>query len=365
MLGTGTGSPTAAKRNPLREHGLAGRRRRRGRRRPGPATGPCSPPGRSSPWPAAPIGVIRWSDGIPLDVGRRYRTETPALRRALEARDRGCRCTGCGMPAAWCTAHHLSPGAKAAHQPQGHRPVLLRPPPLLHPPAGLDHHRRPQRHPALHPPQGWLTLDSPLPGAPNPARRKPCAGGSAYFGNTGSTSLGQLQRPRSPTSGPGIPWPGSGPYRGPAPDREIRVRSGPVGSGIPHRSGARLRHRTGDPVRGRTGSRGQAQHPASGQIQRQAGASRAGPVDGIRRQAGDRGPTPHPGPRAAGSSGFASTTREFAYQTGPGPESDHGLHRNRTRRPASPPSRESALGAPTRQARAERASAGQHGDDRA
>src|SRR5450755_1220620 len=57
----------------------------------------------------ADLSVIRWSDGIPLDVGRRYRTETPAIRRALEARDQGCRFTGCGMPAVWSTAHHLTP----------------------------------------------------------------------------------------------------------------------------------------------------------------------------------------------------------------------------------------------------------------
>jgi Domain of unknown function (DUF222)/HNH endonuclease len=57
----------------------------------------------------ADLSVIRWRDGIPLDVGRRYRTEPPALRRALEARDQGCRFTACGMPAAWSTAHHLTP----------------------------------------------------------------------------------------------------------------------------------------------------------------------------------------------------------------------------------------------------------------
>ena len=35
-------------------------------------------------------------DGSILDVGRRTRTIPPALRRALEARDRGCRFPGCG-----------------------------------------------------------------------------------------------------------------------------------------------------------------------------------------------------------------------------------------------------------------------------
>jgi hypothetical protein len=57
----------------------------------------------------AEISVIRWKDGLPLNVGRRYRTETPALRRALAARDRGCRWPGCGLPASWCTAHHIRP----------------------------------------------------------------------------------------------------------------------------------------------------------------------------------------------------------------------------------------------------------------
>ncbi len=57
----------------------------------------------------ADLSVIRWREGIPLDVGRRYRTETPGIRRALEARDQGCRGPGCGMPAVWSTAHHLKP----------------------------------------------------------------------------------------------------------------------------------------------------------------------------------------------------------------------------------------------------------------
>ncbi|HEY6498985.1 MAG TPA: DUF222 domain-containing protein, partial [Streptosporangiaceae bacterium] len=57
----------------------------------------------------AELSVIRWRDGLPLDVGRRYRTETPAIRRALIARDRGCRWPGCGLPATWCTAHHIHP----------------------------------------------------------------------------------------------------------------------------------------------------------------------------------------------------------------------------------------------------------------
>jgi Domain of unknown function (DUF222) len=44
----------------------------------------------------AGAGAIRWRDGLPLDAGRAARTEPPGLRRALEARDRGCRWTECG-----------------------------------------------------------------------------------------------------------------------------------------------------------------------------------------------------------------------------------------------------------------------------
>ena len=43
--------------------------------------------------------------GEVLDVGRRTRTISPALRRALAARDRHCRFPGC--PARRCDAHHV------------------------------------------------------------------------------------------------------------------------------------------------------------------------------------------------------------------------------------------------------------------
>ena len=41
------------------------------------------------------------------DEGRRYRTASPRLRRALEARDRHCAFTGCRVGIAWCEAHHV------------------------------------------------------------------------------------------------------------------------------------------------------------------------------------------------------------------------------------------------------------------
>ncbi|HUG88039.1 MAG TPA: HNH endonuclease [Actinomycetota bacterium] len=53
-------------------------------------------------------GLVRMRhgpDGQILDVGRRTRTIPPALRRALEAHDRGCRFPGCGLR--FTDGHHV------------------------------------------------------------------------------------------------------------------------------------------------------------------------------------------------------------------------------------------------------------------
>ncbi len=54
---------------------------------------------------AATVTMRHGSGGEILDVGRRTRTISPALRRALAARDRQCRFPGCGNLR--CDAHHL------------------------------------------------------------------------------------------------------------------------------------------------------------------------------------------------------------------------------------------------------------------
>jgi hypothetical protein len=51
--------------------------------------------------------VLDPTTGLPLDVGRAHRLVPYWIRRALYARDRGCRWPGCTTPAAWCDAHHL------------------------------------------------------------------------------------------------------------------------------------------------------------------------------------------------------------------------------------------------------------------
>ncbi len=54
---------------------------------------------------AGVVEVRHAADGSILDVGRRRRTVSPALRRALEARDRGCRFPGCHLR--FTDAHHI------------------------------------------------------------------------------------------------------------------------------------------------------------------------------------------------------------------------------------------------------------------
>jgi hypothetical protein len=54
---------------------------------------------------AALVRVRHAAGGSILDVGRRTRTIPPALRRALEVRDRGCRFPGC--ESRFCDAHHV------------------------------------------------------------------------------------------------------------------------------------------------------------------------------------------------------------------------------------------------------------------
>ena len=52
------------------------------------------------------VTIIEDDDGEPLDVGRRTRSIPPALRRALNARDRGCRFPGC-THTRYVDGHHV------------------------------------------------------------------------------------------------------------------------------------------------------------------------------------------------------------------------------------------------------------------
>jgi hypothetical protein len=51
--------------------------------------------------------VVLGPDSRPLDVGRAQRTPPPSMRRAVVARDDGCRFPGCNRPSGWTDAHHV------------------------------------------------------------------------------------------------------------------------------------------------------------------------------------------------------------------------------------------------------------------
>ena len=50
--------------------------------------------------------VLTAGTSEPLDVGRRTRVVSAAMRRALAVRDKGCRFPGCDRPPVWTDAHH-------------------------------------------------------------------------------------------------------------------------------------------------------------------------------------------------------------------------------------------------------------------
>ena len=54
---------------------------------------------------AGKVVMTHAPDGSVVDVGRKTRTIPPAIRRALDHRDEGCRFPGCGLK--FCDAHHI------------------------------------------------------------------------------------------------------------------------------------------------------------------------------------------------------------------------------------------------------------------
>jgi hypothetical protein len=51
--------------------------------------------------------ILLGADSTVIDVGREKRVITPAQRKALNARDKGCRWPGCDRTATWTDGHHL------------------------------------------------------------------------------------------------------------------------------------------------------------------------------------------------------------------------------------------------------------------
>jgi hypothetical protein len=90
--------------------------------------------------------------GAPLDVGRSERLFTPTIRKALAVRDGGCAHPGCGRPASWCDAHHITPWSHGGKTSLDNGVLLCR----LHHTAihhgGWQVYLGPDRHPWFIPP---------------------------------------------------------------------------------------------------------------------------------------------------------------------------------------------------------------------
>jgi hypothetical protein len=72
------------------------------------STGPVHPEtARRFTCDASVARVVLGPRSEPLDVGRRTPVVPAGIRRAVVARDRGCRFPGCERPEPWCDAHHV------------------------------------------------------------------------------------------------------------------------------------------------------------------------------------------------------------------------------------------------------------------
>lgn len=84
-----------------------------------------------------------------LDLGRTARLFSPAQRKALAVRDKGCRAEGCLIPAAWCEAHHLDPWSLGGRTDLSNGLLL----------CSLHHHRiHDERYLTVSSPSGTVTF---------------------------------------------------------------------------------------------------------------------------------------------------------------------------------------------------------------
>lgn len=75
---------------------------------------------------ASVMRVVMAGPSQPLDVGRRTPVVSPAIRRAVIARDRRCRFPGCDRPHTWCDAHHVIHWADGGSTALGNLVLLCR-----------------------------------------------------------------------------------------------------------------------------------------------------------------------------------------------------------------------------------------------
>jgi hypothetical protein len=97
------------------------------------------------------IPVVLGGKSQVLDVGRRRRFHTEAMRIAMSVRDRGCTAQGCDTPPGLCPRPpRPTLVQRRAHQ-HPNRETPLRPPPPPPPQPQLPNHPTPQRHHQLPP----------------------------------------------------------------------------------------------------------------------------------------------------------------------------------------------------------------------
>jgi Domain of unknown function (DUF222)/HNH endonuclease len=122
------------------------------------------------------IPTVLGSASEPLDLGRKTRTVSTALRRALVLRDRGCAFPGCTITARWCDGHHVRHWADGGSTSLENLVLLCGTHhDLIHhsawtiqisgdglpefiPPRYIDPHQRPRRNP-IHPTVPTPTAD--------------------------------------------------------------------------------------------------------------------------------------------------------------------------------------------------------------
>lgn len=74
---------------------------------------------------ASMVSVVENEQGDPLNIGRKSRTVPPAIRRALNARDRGCRFPGCSNTR-YVDAHHVHHWAQGGETKLSNLALLCR-----------------------------------------------------------------------------------------------------------------------------------------------------------------------------------------------------------------------------------------------
>jgi 5-methylcytosine-specific restriction endonuclease McrA len=103
------------------------------------------------------------ADGRTVEVGARTRTIPPAIRRALQHRDRGCRFPGCGLP--FTQGHHLRHWAEGGPTMLSNLALLCRRHHRAVHEEGYQMARGPDGNLRFRQPNGRLLPEVPLPAA--------------------------------------------------------------------------------------------------------------------------------------------------------------------------------------------------------